>query len=51
MEWKICFDDSKITSHIRSLQMKIEDESANCKYIQTFRGIGYKMARMGNVDW
>ena len=48
---KYVFDDSKITSHIRRLQVKIEDESENSKYIQTFRGIGYKMARMGNVDW
>lgn len=44
------FDDSNITSHIRRLRVKIEDDPANPKYIQTVRGIGYKMAKVGNVD-
>ena len=37
------FDDSNITSHIRRLRMKIEDDPAKPEYIQTVRGIGYKM--------
>lgn len=41
------FDDSNITSHIRRLRVKIEDNPAKPKYIQTVRGIGYKME---NVD-
>lgn len=45
------FDDSNITSHIRRLRVKIEDNPANPKYIQTVRGIGYKMAKVDNVDW
>ena len=45
------FDDSNITSHIRRLRVKIEDDPANPKYIQTVRGIGYKMAKVDNVDW
>lgn len=44
------FDDSNITSHIRRLRMKIEDDSARPKYIQTVRGVGYKMPRAGNVN-
>lgn len=44
------FDDSNITSHIRRLRVKIEDDPANPKYIQTVRGIGYKMAKVDNVD-
>lgn len=44
------FDDSNITSHIRSLRVKIEDDPANPKYIQTVRGIGYKMAKVDNVE-
>lgn len=40
------FDDSNITSHIRRLRVKIEDNPANPKYIQTVRGIGYKMPSM-----
>lgn len=45
------FDDSNITSHIRRLRVKIEDDPAKPKYIQTVRGIGYKMAKVDNVDW
>lgn len=45
------FDDSNITSHIRRLRVKIEDNPAKPKYIQTVRGIGYKMAKVDNVDW
>ena len=44
------FDDSNIISHIRRLRVKIEDDPAKPKYIQTFRGIGYKMAKVDNVD-
>lgn len=44
------FDDSNITSHIRRLRVKIEDDPANPEYIQTVRGIGYKVAKVGNVD-
>lgn len=43
-------DDSNITSHIRRLRVKIEDDPANPKYIQTVRGIGYKMAKVDNID-
>lgn len=50
--WKgeYVFDDSNITSHIRRLWVKIEDDPANPKYIQTVRGIGYKMLKVDNVD-
>lgn len=44
------FDDSNITSHIRRLRVKVEDNPAKPKYIQTVRGIGYKMAKVDNVD-
>ena len=44
------FDDSNITSHICRLRVKIEDDPAKPKYIQTVRGIGYKMAKVDNVD-
>ncbi len=44
------YDDSNITSHIRRLRVKIEDDPANPKYIQTVRGIGYKMPQIGNVS-
>lgn len=44
------FDDSNITSHICRLRVKIEDDPANPKYIQTVRGIGYKMAKVDNID-
>lgn len=44
------FDDSNITSHIRRLRVKIEDDPAKPKYIRTVRGIGYKMAKVDNVD-
>lgn len=44
------FDDSNITSHIRRLRVKIEDNPAKPEYIQTVRGIGYKMAMVDNVD-
>lgn len=43
------FDDSNITSHIRRLRMKIEDDTTKPKYIQTVRGIGYKMPKVGGV--
>lgn len=36
-------DDSNITSHIRRLRVKIEDDPAQPQYIQTVRGIGYRM--------
>ncbi len=44
------FDDSNITSHIRRLRVKIEDDPAKPRYIQTVRGIGYKMEKEDNVD-
>ncbi len=44
------FDDSNITSHIRRLRVKIEDNPAKPKYIQTVRGIGYKMPCVDNVN-
>lgn len=44
------FDDSNITSHIRRLRVKIEDDPAKPKYIQMVRGIGYKVAKVDNVD-
>ena len=36
-------DDSNITSHVRRLRKKIEDDPNQPKYIQTVRGIGYRM--------
>ena len=44
------FDDSNITSHIRRLRVKIEDDPAKPRYVQTVRGIGYKMAKVDNAD-
>ena len=44
------FDDSNITSHIRRLRMKIENDPAKPAYIQTVRGIGYRMVKVDNVD-
>ncbi len=41
-------DDSNITSHVRRLRKKIEDDPSRPKYIQTVRGIGYKMNRIKN---
>ena len=38
-------DDSNITSHIRRLRVKIEDDPAQPHYIQTVRGIGYRMGK------
>ncbi len=36
-------DDSNITSHVRRLRRKIEDDPSKPTYIETVRGIGYKM--------
>ena len=36
-------DDSNITSHVRRLRKKIEDDPSRPEYIQTVRGIGYRM--------
>ena len=36
-------DDSNITSHIRRLRKKIEDDPGKPTYIETVRGIGYRM--------
>lgn len=36
-------DDSNITSHIRRLRKKIENDPSRPEYIQTVRGVGYKM--------
>ena len=38
-------DDSNITSHIRRLRVKIEDDPAQPQYIQTVWGIGYRMKK------
>ncbi len=38
-------DDSNITSHIRRLRVKIEDDPAQPQYIQTVRGVGYRMKK------
>lgn len=38
-------DDSNITSHIRRLRVKIEDDPAQPQYIQTVRVIGYRMGK------
>ena len=39
-------DDSNITSHVRRLRKKIEDNPSQLEYIQTVRGVGYKMNRI-----
>ncbi|MBD5097300.1 MAG: response regulator transcription factor [Lachnospiraceae bacterium] len=36
-------DDSNITSHIRRLRKKIENDPSQPEYIQTVRGVGYKI--------
>lgn len=36
-------DDSNITSHVRRLRKKIEDDPSRPEYIQMVRGVGYKM--------
>ena len=36
-------DDSNITSHIRRLRKKIESDPSQPEYIQTVRGVGYKI--------
>ncbi len=36
-------DDSNITSHVRRLRKKIEDDPSQPEYIQTVRGVDYKM--------
>ena len=36
-------DDSNITSHIRRLRKKIEDNPSKPTYIETVRGFGYRM--------
>lgn len=36
-------DDSNITSHIHRLRRKIEDDPSRPEYIQTVRGVGYRM--------
>ena len=36
-------DDSNITSHIRRLRKKIEDDPSKPIYIETVRSIGYRM--------
>ena len=41
-------DDSNITSHVRRLRKKIEDNPSQPEYIQTVRGIGYKINRIKN---
>ena len=47
---KDILDDSNITSHIRRLRIKIEDNPAEPRYIQTVRGIGYKMPCEDNIN-
>ena len=36
-------DDSNITSHVRRLRKKVEDDPSKPTYIETVRGIGYRM--------
>ena len=36
-------DDSNITSHVRRLRKKIEDDPSQPEYIQTVRGVDYKI--------
>lgn len=36
-------DDSNITSHVRRLRKKIENDPSQPEYIQTVRGVGYKI--------
>ena len=36
-------DDSNITSHVRRLRKKIESDPSQPEYIQTVRGVGYKI--------
>ena len=36
-------DDSNITSHVRRLRKKIEDDPSRPEYIQTVLGVGYKI--------
>lgn len=36
-------NDSNITSHVRRLRKKIEDDPSRPEYIQTVQGVGYKM--------
>lgn len=42
-------DDSNITSHVRRLRKKIEDNPSQPEYIQTVRGVGYKMNRIKKI--
>lgn len=37
-------DDSNITSHVRRLRKRIEDDPSKPTYIETVRGIGYRMS-------
>lgn len=36
-------DDNTVMVHISHIREKIEDDTKNCKYLKTIRGIGYKM--------
>lgn len=36
-------DDSNITSHVRRLRKKIENDPSQPEYIQTVKGVGYKI--------
>ena len=36
-------DDSNITSHVRRLRKKIENDPSQPEYIQTVRGVDYKI--------
>lgn len=36
-------DDRNITSHVRRLRKKIENDPSQPEYIQTVRGVGYKI--------
>jgi DNA-binding response OmpR family regulator len=37
-------DGRTVDAHIRRLRMKIEDDAAAPHYVQTVRGLGYKLA-------
>ena len=42
-------DDSNITSHVRRLRKKIENDPSQPEYIQTVRGVGYKINSVKRV--
>lgn len=45
-EESYAYDDNTIMVHISHIRNKIEDDPKNPKYLLTFRGIGYKFAKI-----